>query len=303
MMLDEIERPDGPALAPAPGRRAVAATAPVGVIVPTLGRERRIRYVRQPNAGTAAARNTGARLATSEYLYFLDDDDVVFPNALRWLVEELDRHPDAAMAFGDLVIFSAEPPAPPDAWAEPGDVDRVPFMIFNQLGSPGQVLIRRSAFQAVGGFDPGIWGTDDWDLWLRLLARFPARSARRPVLAYRMHANNTSRNVAGMYQSSLCVARQRLRDFPAHERTVLRRYTYMRLRQYHVPRLEQMARAALAGGERGRAFAAARAWVTAWAVEALAYARLKAYLLRQRRWAMPADHPLLPTVAQRCGRL
>ncbi len=202
----------------------------------------RIRYVRQPNAGMAAARNVGAKLATSEYLYFLDDDDLVFPNALPWLVEELDAHPAAAMAFGDMVIFSEQPPETPTNWSESRDVDRVPFMIFNQLGCPGQVLIRRSAFDAIGGFDGTIWGTDDWDLWLRLLERFPARSARRPVLAYRLHANNASRNVARMYESSLRVARARLHGFPRDERVILRRFTYGQLREYHAPRLVSMFR-------------------------------------------------------------
>ena len=269
-----------------------------------LVRANRIRYHRQPNAGMAAARNVGAGLATSEYLYFLDDDDFMLPNALPWLVDELERHPRAAMAFGDMVVFSDDQPlVVPAEWGDAQDVDPVPFMIFNQLGSPGQVLIRRSAFHTVGGFDGSIWGTDDWDLWLRLLARFPARSARRPVVAYRVHANNASRNVARMYESSLRVARRRLRDFPAGRRTLLRRYSFMRLREYHAPRLRAMLVRTARRGEWELAAAAARAWVTAWAAEAAAYVALKGHLLRRGRWSLPADEPLAPTILQHCGRL
>ena len=264
----------------------------------------RVRYVRQPNAGMAAARNAGAHLATCEYLYFLDDDDLMIPGALGWMVEELQARPAAAMVFGDMVLFSEEPPVElDDASSQAGDVDRIPFMIFNQLGSPGQVLLRRSAFLAVGGFDPLIWGTDDWDLWLRLLERYPARSARRPVLAYRLHANNASRNVARMYASSLRVARRRMRQLPVERQTVLRRYTYMRLREYHVPRLQDMVRRAVRRGEWHMAFAAGRAWVTAWGAELVAYAALKAHLLRQGRWSLPAEEPWSDTILQHCGRL
>jgi len=264
-----------------------------------LVRENRIRYVRQPNAGMAAARNTGAAMATSEYLYFLDDDDLLFPDALSWMVEELDQHPEAAMAYGDMIVFSGEPPLPPpDTESETQLADRTAFMLFNQLGSPGQVLIRRSAFLEIGGFDPGIWGTDDWDLWLRLLERYPARWARRPVVAYRSHGENASRNVARMYESGLRVARRHMRNLSEECRPVMRRYTYRRLRRYHVPRLEQMLRAKVKQGEWRLAAAAARAWITAWTTEASAYAALKAHLIRRGRWTLPADEPLSQIIAR-----
>ncbi len=271
-----------------------------------LMRENRIRYVRQPNAGMAAARNAGAKLATSEYIYFLDDDDLMFPNALSWLVEDLERYPDAAMAYGDMVIFSGESPpmlSSPDTCAETQMADRMMFMLFNQLGSPGQVLIRRSAFQSVGGFDTGIWGTDDWDLWLRLLERYPARLTHRPVVAYRLHSENASRNVARMYESSLRVARRHMRNFPDERRTVLRRYTYRELRRYHVPRLEELLRTAVERGEWRLATAAARAWVLAWTTDASAYLALKAHLVRQGRWSLPADEPLSQLIKHHCGGL
>lgn len=286
---------------PAPPREVIviddSSPDDTAVRIEPLVRAGRIRYVRQPNAGMSAARNAGAKLATSEYLYFLDDDDLLFPDGLSWMIDELERHPDAAMAYGDSVNFSDALPEKPDAWGEVQDADRVPFMVFNQLGSPGQVLIRRSAFEVVGGFDAEIWGTDDWDLWLRLLERFPARWARRPVVAYRQHAQNASRNVARMYASSLRVARRRLRAFPMPERTIIRRFTYRRLRAYHAPRLVDMFVRSARRGEWRVAAAAARAWATSWTVEAFALAAFKAYLLRQGRWYLPPDEPLAETMA------
>ncbi|MES2523948.1 MAG: glycosyltransferase family A protein [Gemmatimonadota bacterium] len=259
----------------------------------------RIRYVHQPNAGMAAARNAGARLATSDYLYFLDDDDLIYPGALAWLVEELDQNPDAAIAFGDKIVFSGEPPMAPSDWSDTRAVDPTRFSMFNQLGSPGQALIRRSAFNAAGGFDAGIWGTDDWDLWLRLLERYPARSAKRPVLAYRLHANNASRNVARMYESSLRVARRHFDGMNPDRRTILRRVTYGLLRQHHVPLLQQMFAGAVREREWAQASAALRAWTVAWATEIGASVRLKAHLLRRRRWTLPPDDPLTQAIVQR----
>ncbi|HEV7956677.1 MAG TPA: glycosyltransferase family A protein [Marisediminicola sp.] len=258
-----------------------------------LVKANRIRYLRQPNAGMATARNAGAALATSEYLYFLDDDDLLFPGALSWLVDELDRHPGAAMGCGESVLFSGEPPDAPVMTSETWLVDRTRFLLFNQVGSPGQVLIRRTAFEELGGFDVSIWGTDDWDLWLRLLDRYPARWARRPVVAYRVHRENASRNVARMYESSLRVARRHVGSLPLPRRTVVRRFTYRALRRYHVPRLEQLLWAACRRGEWRLAAAAARAWVLAWVADAGASFRLQAHLVGQGRWRLPPDEPLL----------
>jgi len=263
----------------------------------------RITYHRQLNAGMASARNVGARMATSDYLYFLDDDDLMFAGALQWMVRELETRPDVAMVSGDMVVFEGSPPVAQMTTAPMQDVDPLPFMIFNQLGSPGQVLLRRDAFNAVGAFDPTIWGVDDWDLWLRLLERYPARVARRPVLAYRLHAHNASRDVARMYESSLRVARQHAGSLPLERRTVLRRYTYMRLRRYHAPRISVMLHKAATRGDWRQAGAAARAWTLAWANEGAAYVALKLHLVRRGRWSMPAEEPLSQLIAQHCGRL
>ena len=60
----------------------------------------RVRYLRQPNAGQAAARNHGMAEASGEFLAFIDDDDLWPPNKLGWQVELLRAHPDWVMVAG-----------------------------------------------------------------------------------------------------------------------------------------------------------------------------------------------------------
>jgi glycosyltransferase involved in cell wall biosynthesis len=263
-----------------------------------LVRAGRIRYVRQANAGLAAARNTGASCAGGSYLYFLDDDDLAYPGAVRILLDELQRHPTAAMAYGEVRPFRGESstPVPTGDPSPPGSspgvygaVDYRRFLGFNRIWSAGQVLIRRDAFEAVGGFVAALKKVEDWDLWLRLLARYPGRSIPTPVLGYRLHDANMSINVDDMYRYSLLVARRHIPGVPAERRPIQRAFTYIHLRSHHAPLLvEQVRREARAGAWR-RAASAAGALAQALALDLGARVGLKAHLVRRGRWRPPAD--------------
>ncbi|SNS81720.1 Glycosyltransferase involved in cell wall bisynthesis [Noviherbaspirillum humi] len=69
------------------------------VVAATFGN--RIRYVRQQNAGVSAARNYGARLASAEWLTFLDADDVYLPERLAAHARWIAREPDVDFLFAD----------------------------------------------------------------------------------------------------------------------------------------------------------------------------------------------------------
>ncbi len=63
------------------------------------------------------------------------------------------------------------------------------------IATPGQSLIRRSVLNDVGGYDETIWGSDDWELYIRLSAAGPFHYDPRVALHYRIHPGNHSGNV------------------------------------------------------------------------------------------------------------
>lgn len=66
----------------------------------------RLRYLRlDRNVGEGGTRQAGLDLVTSEHVLFLDDDDVLRPEALRLLVDALEATPDAVFACGTRVLF------------------------------------------------------------------------------------------------------------------------------------------------------------------------------------------------------
>lgn len=173
-----------------------------------LADEGRIRYVAQANAGQGAARNRGLEEARGTYVAFLDDDDLWPPDKLAWQVARLDADPGAVMAYGYHAKLRGDAGLKiddPIPYRPTGEVSRE-FRLRNWLLSPGQTLMRTSAVRALGGFDPGIWGSDDWDLYIRLAAEGRFVFEPRVALHYRLHEANASRRAVHHARNHMRVA-------------------------------------------------------------------------------------------------
>jgi GT2 family glycosyltransferase len=122
--------------------------------------------MRQPNAFVDAARNAAAKRSSAEFLLFVDADDVPAPHAIERLLAGIQRSGVDCLLSGGYLFDSDEGkvaymPLGPDLTA--GLVDPMVF------GLP-MILIRRTAFEAIGGYRE--WrgaGHEDWELQARLL--------------------------------------------------------------------------------------------------------------------------------------
>src|SRR5215207_7309801 len=75
-----------------------------GVVRPYVDSQR-VRYIDQPNAGVAAARNRGLALARGEFIAFIDDDDLWPADKLEWQVTELASRAEISAVAGGLSII------------------------------------------------------------------------------------------------------------------------------------------------------------------------------------------------------
>jgi glycosyltransferase involved in cell wall biosynthesis len=115
------------------------------------------------NDGVSAARNTGLQATTAPYVFPLDGDDLAFPGALARMADELERHSDAGVCFGDYVEFRIER----SVRTVPAQLDP-DRLTTNEY--PPSALFRRDAIEAIGGWrDLGAAHKDD--VWATLAAR------------------------------------------------------------------------------------------------------------------------------------
>ena len=129
----------------------------------------RIRLVRQDNRYLGAARNGAARAATGDYVYFLDDDNVLKPEAIATLVKAAETiGADCLGSFSDIFRGAGPPRAATAGWRILQAGDDGGFTLFQNAILDGNALCRRDAFLELGGNteDYGI-GKDDQEFFAR----------------------------------------------------------------------------------------------------------------------------------------
>jgi glycosyltransferase involved in cell wall biosynthesis len=163
--------------------------------------EGRIRIIRQPNRGVAAARNAGASMASADLLAFLDADDVWLPTKIEKQVAHLCRDPELGLVHCGVEEMDAEGGFlrrrldGMDGWVS-GEM-----LFFGRgviLGGGSAAVVPRAIFEAVGGFDERLSTSADWDLYYRIAERCRVGFVPEALVRYRVHGGNMHRNVRAM---------------------------------------------------------------------------------------------------------
>ena len=167
-------------------------------VVRRFGRE--VAYVRQDRTGVSGARNRGAALARGTLVAFLDHDDVWLATKLERQVEAL-RDADAMMSLCAVEVVDTH-----------GSVLRRQRLCAREDFLTGMLMfdgtetvscssagvVRRDQLLRMGGFDPRLSVSADWDLLFRTLLAGAVAYVDEPLVRYRVHGANMSDDIAAM---------------------------------------------------------------------------------------------------------
>ena len=157
-----------------------------------------VEYLQQENSGVSRTRNLGIQAASGEWLALLDSDD-------QWLDDKLIKQFELLQQSGLLVCHGEE------IWIRNGV--RVNQMnkhqkfggwIFEKClplcaMSPSSIIIHQSVLAAVGLFDEQLPVCEDYDLWLRITAKFEVAFEPQPCIKkFGGHDDQLSRQYWGM---------------------------------------------------------------------------------------------------------
>lgn len=156
----------------------------------------RLKIIPGAHAGANAARNCGLRASCGEYVSFLDADDLWTPNKLEAQLQALRSHLGAAVAYSwtDRIDEQGNYLRRGGYLSVNGNV-LAELLITNFVENGSNPLILRRAAIEVGGFDESLSACQDWDMWLRLAARYEFAAVSEVQILYRLSTDSISANV------------------------------------------------------------------------------------------------------------
>jgi glycosyltransferase involved in cell wall biosynthesis len=172
------------------------------------------KYIRSAhirNSGAPVARNVGAYLATGDWLWFCDSDDIWSPSYLARMHELLAEHPASQFAFGNFRLVrdgvwdiqTKFETAPQGFWSERESTKSGGWAITEPLYAKvlefqpifhSTLLVSRTLFDSIGGYNPRFahTGSEDFEFILRCAANAPAAAIGDALVGIRRHAGNFS---------------------------------------------------------------------------------------------------------------
>jgi glycosyltransferase involved in cell wall biosynthesis len=173
-----------------------------------------VRVLRLPHRNASATRAIGIQEATGDWLAFLDADDIWHPEKLERQIAYLERHPEVRWLGTDGRYIDSERVLLGSWFGEYFDHvrdmrgDLLETLVERCYPLMSAMIVERRAYDAVGGLDPEIIHSHDYDLWLRLATRFPGAMLAEPLIDYWTGPGTLSRQFEGRHIDDLFLMRR-----------------------------------------------------------------------------------------------
>ncbi len=182
IIVDDGSRDDSCALA-----EHICASSPSPIL-------QRLTVITQANRGVAAARNAGIARARGAWIAFIDQDDLWLPCKLATQRDALAAVPAAQWHYSAFVRFYHDGREVVRATGSASRALTWQRLLGGELFiPPAAALVARAACEAIGGFDAALSPTDDWDFFLKLVARYEPCYSSACLVRFRSHPGSAGK--------------------------------------------------------------------------------------------------------------
>lgn len=163
----------------------------------------RITVLKTTGVGASEARNLGIRQSSSDFIAFLDADDIWLAKKLETQLNFHKQYPNIAMSFTNYEHLNEQYQPIIDCfsyWSQLQDKDDeyifldnpLEFIIENNIIGTSTVMVKRSVLQQPNMFNPQITYAEDWELWLRISEQYDIGVVNAIQTNYLMRKGSTT---------------------------------------------------------------------------------------------------------------
>lgn len=164
--------------------------------VRTIGDTRVSFHRHRQRLGMAGNWNACIQRARGHWIHIMHQDDLVLEGFYRSLRAGIERHPTVGAAFTQLIFIDGDGKKLHDNQPTqilPGILMDWPEHVYVALKIQcPAIVVKRTVYETLGGFDPSFTYCMDWDMWKRVAANFPIWHDPAPLACYREHAASTT---------------------------------------------------------------------------------------------------------------
>ncbi len=191
----------------------------------------RICTIRQDNQGVGAARNAGMAAARGEYIAFLDSDDIWKPEKLEREIALFEADPGLGLVHCGAESFDNAGKtlsilmSGMEGWVAP-ELLRLDREVITAPGSA--TLVPKRVADEIGGFDPRLQPSEDWDFCYRIAVRYRVGFVPEVLVRYRLHGKGIHLNIPKM-ENGMLMALGKAFQSPDPAVQSLRKHSYGRI--------------------------------------------------------------------------
>jgi glycosyltransferase involved in cell wall biosynthesis len=168
----------------------------------------KIRYYRQENMGTSAARNHGIKVANGDYIAFLDADDAWVPEKIAKQKKVLAENTDIGLLHNNISSIDGSGfyiDEGNDAPKHDASGHCFEYIIQNCAIGISSVVMPRHVLYEVGFFDPSAAYAEDYDLFLRVAQKYKIYHIDETLSLYRIHDSNLTTDYNKSYKMAITI--------------------------------------------------------------------------------------------------